>query len=407
MKIAFFSDCYLDLTGGIVTSINAEKAELEKRGHTVYVFSSAYPRSQSELAKLRKSHIFPVPSHPRFLRGITPLAYNPKRLLPWLKQNFPELASFDIFYVHYEASCSIAGLLLAKEYGIPSVQVMHGREDVGEENIIPLGLRTLVATFMNLAHAHYLPHRVKIPRDNYLADTVAKAKMWALMVNHANYPDYLLTPSRHFAEKLKKYGVTKKITALPNGVSDKLLEPNLIPKTLKPNEPLKIIWHSRVSGEKRIMPFLEALTKVHGAYQLEVFGSGGDFRRAKSFTRRHHLNANFHGDTPFPTVYKTLKNSHLDVLVSYNFDTFGMTIIEAAAVGVPTLIADPDLAEVIPAGSGIVAKNPSADGIAEALNNLFAHPERLEKMSKSLLASRDVVKISHRIDELEQIFNSR
>lgn len=43
MKIAIFSDCYLDLTGGIVTTINAEKAELERRGHTVYVFSSAYP----------------------------------------------------------------------------------------------------------------------------------------------------------------------------------------------------------------------------------------------------------------------------------------------------------------------------------------------------------------------------
>ena len=30
MKIAIFSDCYLDLTGGITSSINAQKAALEK-----------------------------------------------------------------------------------------------------------------------------------------------------------------------------------------------------------------------------------------------------------------------------------------------------------------------------------------------------------------------------------------
>ena len=62
MKIAFFSDCYLDLTGGIVTSINAQKAALEAKGHTVYVFSTSYPKSETELNKLAQQNIFPVPS---------------------------------------------------------------------------------------------------------------------------------------------------------------------------------------------------------------------------------------------------------------------------------------------------------------------------------------------------------
>ncbi len=62
MKIAFFSDCYLDLTGGIVSSINAQKAALEKNGHTVYIFSSGYPRSREKLKELAKNHIYQVPS---------------------------------------------------------------------------------------------------------------------------------------------------------------------------------------------------------------------------------------------------------------------------------------------------------------------------------------------------------
>ena len=59
MKIAIFSDCYLDLTGGIVTTINIDKAELERRGHTVYVFSSAYPNRQKKRNNLPKTTFFP------------------------------------------------------------------------------------------------------------------------------------------------------------------------------------------------------------------------------------------------------------------------------------------------------------------------------------------------------------
>lgn len=404
MKIAFFTDCYLDLTGGITTVINAEKTELEKRGHTVYLFSSAYPRSKSEREALAQKHIFPVPSHRFFLRGLTPIAKNPTRLLKYFAKNFPELADFDVFYVHYEASCSIAGLLLAQKYKIPSVQVMHGREDVGETNIIPFGFRTLVADFLNFAHSRYLPHETKIPRDNYLAHSRATAKMWELMVNHANAADFLITPSKHFATKLEKYGVKKRPIVFPNGISDELFAEKPAPKTLAKNETLKIIWHSRISAEKRMMPFLEALTKVRGKYELDIYGGGGDFYRAKRFAKKHRLNARFHGNAPFSKVYAAVKNSHLDILVSSNFDTFGMTIIEAASAGVPTLIVDPDLAEIIPVGGGILARSPSPDDMAAAINDLLAHPEKLEQMSKILLAHRDATKISRRIDKLEQIF---
>ena len=57
MKIAIFSDCFLDLTGGIVTTITAQKKELESRGHTVYVFSSSYPKTSVEMAKFKKENI--------------------------------------------------------------------------------------------------------------------------------------------------------------------------------------------------------------------------------------------------------------------------------------------------------------------------------------------------------------
>ena len=406
MKIAFFSDCYLDLTGGIVSSINAQKAALENLGHTVYVFSSSYPKNKSELKKFHENHIYPVPSCYLAFRGATPVSRRPKIIEKWLMKNHPELENFDIFYVHYESGCSIAGLRLGKQLKIPTVQVMHGREDVGEANLIPFGFRTIVATLLNWFHSWYLPHPVKVKKDNYLANTIAGAKMWTIMVNHANYADLVLTPSNHFRQKLSHYGVKKPIKVLPNGFSDASFPEKPAVKSLEDNEVLRIIWHSRVSGEKRIMAFLQALTLVTGKYRLDVYGNGSDLKKAQFFAKKHHLNVVFHGNVPFEKLQNGIENSHLDVLVSYNFDTFGMTLIEAEAYGVPVLFCDPDMREIVPEGSYIQSADESSEKIADAINELFSHPEKISQMSKIMLAHRDEILISKRIQILENYFQS-
>ena len=406
MKIAFFSDCYLDLTGGIVSSINAQKAALENLGHTVYVFSSSYPKNKSELKKFHENHIYPVPSCYLAFRGATPVSRRPKIIEKWLMKNHPELENFDIFYVHYESGCSIAGLRLGKQLKIPTVQVMHGREDVGEANLIPFGFRTIVATLLNWFHSWYLPHPVKVKKDNYLANTIAGAKMWTIMVNHANYADLVLTPSNHFRQKLSHYGVKKPIKVLPNGFSDASFPEKPAVKSLEDNEVLRINWHSRVSGEKRIMAFLQALTLVTGKYRLDVYGNGSDLKKAQFFAKKHHLNVVFHCNVPFEKLQNGIENSHLDVLVSYNFDTFGMTLIEAEAYGVPVLFCDPDMREIVPEGSYIQSADESSEKIADAINELFSHPEKISQMSKIMLAHRDEILISKRIQILENYFQS-
>lgn len=401
MKIAIFTDCFLDLTGGIVTTITAQKKELEKRGHTVYVLSSAYQKSEKELKKLAAEHIFPVKSCRFFGRGLTPIARRPGIIEKDLIKTHPELKDFDVFYVHYEAGCSIAGLRLGKKLKIKTIQVMHGREDIGEQNLVPCGLKTIVATLLNWFHSWYLPHPVKVKKDGYLATTIAGAKMWTLMVNHANCADLVLTPSQHFKEKLLHYGVKKPIEVLPNGVSDELFIPDLAPKVLRSGEPLKIIWHSRISKEKRILPFLEALTLVKGPYRLDVYGDGNDLKKASKYVRRHRLNVKFHGSTPFKKIYPEIVKSHLDVLNSYNFDTFGMTLVEAESAGTPVLFVDPDLKEVVPA-SGSILSSPSPSDVAEVIDGLISHPDKVTKMSESMLKSRDHARVSHLVDILER-----
>lgn len=405
MKIAIFSDCYLDLTGGITSSINAQKAALEKNGHTVYIFSTSYPKSTEERQKLAKNCIFPVPSCRWCFRGLTPVSRRPKIIEKWLLKGHPEIKDFDIYYIHYESGCSIAGLRLGKQLHIPTVQVMHGREDMGVTSIIPFGFRTLVATLLNWFHSWYIPHPVKVPRDDYLADTIAKAKMWTLMVNHANYADYVITPSHHFANKLAHYGVKHKIQIFPNGYPDQNFPASPAVKSLQPGETLKIIWHSRLSGEKRIMPFLQALNQVEGKYHLDIYGAGADLKKAKRYAVKHHLNVTFHGNAKFTTVQNAILKSHLDVLASYNFDNYPMTLVEAEAAGVPVFICDKDMQEIVPKGSFILSSGPAPAQMAEALNNLLQHPDKIQQMSEIMLKHRTEVLISNRIKTLENIFN--
>ena len=405
MKIAFFSDCYLDLTGGITSSINAQKSALENNGHTVYIFTTSYPKSKAEKAELAKENIFPVPSCRLAFRGLTPVSRRPKIIEKWLLKFHPEIKNFDIYYIHYESGCSIAGLRLGKKLKIPTIQVMHGREDMGEANIIPFGFRTVVACLLNWFHSWYLPHTKTVHRDNYLADKLSKAKMWTLMVNHANAADLVLTPSEHFRKKLIHYGVEKEVKVFPNGFPDAKFPKNPAIKTLKEGEELRIIWHSRVSAEKRMMPFLKALKKVRGRYRLDVYGGGGDFYRAKRYADRNNLRVIFHGNVPFDSLTRAIGNSHLDVLVSYNFDTFGMTLIEAEAYGVPVFFCDPDMKEVVPKGSFVESAGPSPAKMADALNDLLAHPEKIQQMSETMLKHREEVLISNRIKILEEIFN--
>ena len=408
MKIAIFSDCYLDLTGGIVSTINTEKTALEERGHLVTIFSSAYPHTQTDIKKLANQQIFPVPSCRIFGRGLTPIARRPKIVENWLLKHHPELQEYDVFYIHYEAGCSIAGLRLARRLHIPSIQVMHGREDIGEEKLIPFGFRTFVATMLNWFHSWYLPHPVKIHRDKYLATTIARAKMWTLMVNHANFADLVITPSEHFRQKLLHYGVTKSIVALHHGLHEDLLTTAFTPKTLAPGETLNLIWHSRVSGEKRIMPFLTALNSLHQTfpnYRLAVYGSGSDLNRAKKYVRRHYLNVKFYGNTKFRQIWQQIQKSHLDVLVSYDYDTFGMTLIEAAAAGTPVFFCDPNMQEIVPLGSFIMSKDETPTSMAIALQNLLEHPDQIHAMSEIMLKHRDEFAISRKIQKLEQIFS--
>ncbi len=76
-------------------------------------------------------------------------------------------------------------------------------------------------------------------------------------------------------------------------------------------------------------------------------------------------------------------------MASYNFDTQGMTLLEAEATGLPVFFCDPEMMEVVPAGSFVIAGGAEAEAMAIALEQISA--QQVEEMSKIMLANREEV----------------
>ena len=425
MRIAFFTDVFLEIPGGIPSSIKAQKTALESLGHHVTIFCPGWKKQQPGISMNKQSclslnknsneDIIIVPSFKLLRPNGAPLAKSPTKILNYINKLYPNFSSsFDLVHVHYEASCSITGVKLAKKYHLKLVQTMHGREDIAIYTNVPTPLNYLAAPLLNFLHQKSLKsiQQRKITRpkkDDYLIKTSVHRNMWELMIRQASLADIVISPSQHFAKNLEHYHAAKTVHVVSNGIDDELLAKySFKMRKRQQNDPLKIIWSSRVSKEKRIIPFLESIkqSKYHKNIQLTVIGEGNQLQEAKAFAKANLNNTKitFLGLVPHEELFQYEKDQHLSIINSYGFDTQGMTILEAIACGLPVIYADPAMDENIPDHCGLRAKNNTTAAMAELLDYIFENPELIKTMSKAALKASPSVMQSAQIKKLLNLY---
>ena len=440
LHIAIFTDVFLGIPGGIPSSIRAQKTSLEALGHQVTIFCPGTQKDYSNpLNKFGADHdpnIILVPTA-KFLVNGAPFSKWTKYVTRFIEKKYPNLAeTFDLFHIHYEATTSMAGLLLAKKYGIKVVQTMHGREDMAIAINVPHPFKTLAATGINLIHRTTLKSIAKkSPKPDYqnleikkssqpdhqnpalknLAPTIARREMWQMMVRQANLADQVITPSTHFAKKLQLFGVTHPISVISNGIADQEIA-NFTPKirNYQRSEPLRILWFSRLSKEKRILPFLESLRiaqklEPNFRFIFTIIGDGNQMSKVQKFCKKHFDEASIKilGTIPHQEILqKYTEDQHLSIINSYQFDTQGLTILEAAACNLPVIYADPDMSEIVPNHGGLCAKSPTPHAMAELLLKIYHQPEIIQKLSQNLAASEKTYLQSHQIKKLLDLYFS-
>ena len=425
LRIAIFTDVFLGIPGGIPSSIRAQKTALESLGHQVTIFCPGTQQDfENPLSQFGANHdpnIILVPTA-KFLVNGAPFSKWTKYVTRFIEQKYPNLAeTFDLFHVHYEATTSMAGLLLAKKYGIKVIQTMHGREDMAIAINVPHPFKTLAATGINLIHRTTLkPIAKKSLKPDYqnteiknLAPTIARRQMWQMMVRQANLADQVITPSAHFAKKLQLFGVTRPISVISNGIADQEIA-NFTPRirTYQDHEPLRILWFSRLSKEKRILPFLESLRIAQELepdfrFVFTIIGDGNQMSKVRKFCKKHFDEASIKilGTIPHQEILqKYTKDQHLSIINSYQFDTQGLTILEAAACNLPVIYADPDMSEIVPNHGGLCAKSPAPRAMAELLLKIHHQSEIIQKLNQNLAASEKTYLQSHQIEKLLDLY---
>ena len=384
MHIAMFTDYYLPTPGGIQTSVKAQKEALEKAGHRVTVFCPINEPSDDP-------SIIQLPTLKYIKPNGFPVAGTAKKVIYAAIDGLKNLKDVSIVHVHSDLAAGVAGLIAAHKLGIPSVQSMHGREDVYVQKILPMP--AITSYYFTQLHNRYISHgKVTINPDGHNISTVTARRVWRLMVSHANYADSVIVPSSHFARKLQQHGVVKPLTVISNGIEPSVLKrlKPVVPRNLDNDGKLIIMWCGRISPEKRPLEFLEAVRYFPVNVEVNMYGDGPIMSKARRLVARYNLQGKvkFHGIVSQDQVLFAMKNSHLFACTSYDFDNQPMVLIEAVAAGLPVMYCDPDMSEVVPPKGSVVTSSPQPIDIAKTVQDLMANPEKIREMSLAMIAYR-------------------
>lgn len=378
MHVVMFGDQHAETLGGAQVSMRLQRRFLEKAGHTVTIVAPAMHGPRARSLAPDPSYL-DLPSIPITFDREYSMSWPGRRTDRWLDAAFRRLLAdtgrppADVVHVQADFWGALIGYRFARRHGLPVVHTMHNRVDVGIEATAPfpkLVLRVLNAWQRRVLGA---PAPAELGgRDG-----------WAYLRGFAGRASAVTAPSSHFAHRLEAHGVVPGTGAGPaavdviwNGIDDELLDEVLAEQadpSAAPGRRPRFVWLGRMSPEKRLLPFLEALAASGVDAEVEVIGGGGQLRAAQRLVehRRPRATVTFAGRMPYARTLRRIAAADAVVQTSVGFETQGMTIFEAASLGTPAVVSDPDLAAELgtgfwAVGDGVHA-DPSTAALAEAL----------------------------------------
>ncbi|MET7769852.1 cytochrome P450 [Nocardia sp. NPDC005366] len=389
-------DYHPDTLGGVQTAVASLCRGLEHAGHRVTLVVAPMPGAQdgARQDRAQREIVELYPFGGIAVNGfamVVPTARN----AALIDAVFAARGPVDLVHTHTTYGVAIAGMKAARRHRLPLVHTAQSRDDAFIEHTSPapyaaaLALRALHGRFV--PHNHHMPHR---------AESRAARHAWWTVAGQAQAADRVIAPTRHFADALLAHGLTKPLRVVSNGVDDALLDgPRATaPPTRQANDPLRLVWCGRLSPEKRLLEAIDAVRRVERC-TLDIYGAGGLRADAAAAIAEYGLadRITLHGSITQAEWIAAASAADALLFTSCGFDTQGMVLLEAVAVGLPIVYCDPDLAESVPQGGGRRAADPSAAAIAEILAELASDPVALARMREALSGRDESVRQSHQI----------
>ncbi|WZH38413.1 MAG: glycosyltransferase [Microbacterium enclense] len=384
MHVVMFADQHLESLGGAQVSMRLQKRFLERAGHVVTVVAPRMHR--------------PAPDDGAYV-DLPSLAITPDReyALTWpgartdrfVDAELGARLPVDVVHVQGDFWGAFIGHRFAARHRLPVVHTMHNRVDVGIEATAPfpsLVLRVLNSwarralrgpeTRRSAVISQSSGENPRGPRDSAGSATAVPAAEsaggWAYLRRFAGLSRAITAPSAHFARRLEQHGVVPRdagVDVVWNGIDDDLLDAALAvgAEARRPGKP-RFVWLGRMSPEKRLLPFLEAVARSGIDADVEIIGGGGQLRAAQKLVAETGPVASvvFSGRLSYAETLARLAAADAVVQTSIGFETQGMTVFEAASLGTPAVVSDPDIASELGAGVWAVP-DATTSALAETL----------------------------------------
>ncbi|MCW6652465.1 glycosyltransferase family 4 protein [Aerococcaceae bacterium NML191292] len=304
MRIGMFTDTYFPQVSGVSTSVKLLRDELERRGHTVIIFTTTDPEAKPEEGIVR------LPSVPFVSFEDRRIAYGGFDRCLKIAREY----ELDIIHTHTEFSLGMAGRYVASRMKLPTIHTYH----------------TMYENYTHyILNGHLIrPSHVKI---------VSK-----LFCNGAKG---IITPSQLTYDKLSEYGVKEEMRVIPTGVTIPPYKPELR-QTLREElglaaDDIVLLSLSRLSKEKNLAAVIAGFEQVKEQLpkaQLVVVGDGPEREALEEQAAGTQAKAAIHfvGQINHQDVWRYYQMADLYVNASES-ESQGLTYLEAFANHLPII----------------------------------------------------------------------
>lgn len=356
LHIAIFTDQNPASLGGSQASVTLQKKFLEAAGHRVTVFA---PKGNTPPAP----GVVTYPSLPLTLNGEFSFTFRIRKSLKVVNRKYQQLAlPVDLVHVQADNWGASLGNKFAQQHNLPLVYTLHTNMAYALNKFVGKAGSKFVSFLLSSGYRF----QTGIKNARVTTDP------WKYQASITANADLVLAPSQHFADLAMKHGVAERIEVLPNGVDDKFAAKHSAdiakPKHVK-GSPVELLWCGRISPEKRIMVFLEAMKLSKCNAVAKIYGSGQQLDEAQRYVQTHKLDkkVKFMGRLSHNDMLLEMRDADVLVQTSVGFETQGMTVYEAGVMGTPSIICDHNIASDVPADSYWLVADESAQALAEAI----------------------------------------
>lgn len=392
------------ILGGTETIAIATYNMLKERGHDVFFFAT------QDKEYYEKDYIY-TKYFPKNVYGIKEYLKNPIGYY-W---NFEAVKKFENMIedvkpdlIHFNSLISPSILSVIKKKKIPSIMTFHMMPSCCPSTKFLYKNQHICNSF-KCKNGNYFHCLLNKCRDNSIEQSLRKTILSYVYAKTHVYDDIscFLCPSNALRDYVRQSNIIdnkEKIITINNFLIQKD-----IPSSPNYDNNGYFLFIGRLSPEKGVHFLLQAIKELPKDIKFHIVGTGSQEKFLKSYSKKNQLtNVEFLGFKNREEIQQEYQNCIATILPCNWFEIFGMTNIEAAFYGKPTIASNigaiPEIVEHNK--TGLLFEPTNVEALKECILNYWYDKNLVIEQGKNAYKKANLLYTEDRYyDELIKIYN--